>query len=360
MEKQNRLVHMLSIKYPIIQAGMAGGVTTPSLIAEVSNHGGLGTLGGGYMHPEELRTAIKNIKEKTSRAFAVNLFVPEYPEVNGEEVTAAHKALKPYYDKLAVHERQDPFLDVELFEQQINVVLEEKIRVVSFTFGLPSGRVMKALKHSGVITIGTATTVEEAVLNEMKGLDIVVAQGSEAGGHRGSFLQSFEKSMIGLFSLIPQVVDAVKVPVIGAGGIMDGRGFSAALSLGAEGVQMGTAFVTSRESGAHELHKEMIQKAREDEMTLTSAFSGKPARGIRNTFTKSLSRHEDLLPYPLQNQMTKAIRQASAAKGNPEYMSLWSGQSPRLSRDTSAGEVISDLVSYVEEHRVLPITWSST
>ncbi|MYL28749.1 nitronate monooxygenase [Halobacillus halophilus] len=357
MDKQNRLVKKLAIKYPIVQAGMAGGVTSPSLVAEVSTHGGLGTLGGGYMLPEEMRSVIRDIKGRTNASFAVNLFVPEYPEASGEEITAAHEVLAPYYDKLAIHERQDPSLDVELFEQQIHVVLEEKVPVVSFTFGLPSGRVMKALKQSGVVTIGTATTVEEAVLNEMKGLDIVVAQGSEAGGHRGSFLQSYDKSMIGLFSLIPQVVDAVKIPVIGAGGIMDGRGFSAALSLGAEGVQMGTAFVTSRESGAHDLHKQMIQTAREDEMTLTNAFSGKPARGIRNNFTRSLSNHKDILPYPLQNQMTKTIRQASAADRNPEYMSLWAGQSPRLSRDGSAEDVIKSLVSYVEEHRILPITW---
>ena len=203
----------------------------------------------------------------------------------------------------------------EIFNEQIKVVMEEKVPFCSFTFGIPSKEVIVELKQHNIILIGTATTVEEAVEIEKNGMDIVVVQGSEAGGHRGNFINGFQESLIGLMSLIPQVVDNVSIPVIAAGGIMDGRGLMASLCLGAKGVQMGTAFLTCIESGAHKVHKEAILNAKEDQIVLTRAFSGKWARGIKNKFILEMQKHESSIPdFPVQNSLTQSIRKASATK----------------------------------------------
>jgi len=198
------------------------------------------------------------------------------------------------------------------------------------------------------LLIGTATTVEEAIANEKSGMDLVVVQGSEAGGHRGTFLGAFEDTMIGTISLIPQVVDQVNIPVIAAGGIMDGRGVLSALVLGAEAIQMATAFVTSSESGVNTYHKDAILNSTEDLPVITSVFSGKPARGIHNEFIKKLSTYEKELPkYPTQNSLTQDIRREAAKQGRPEWMSLWCGQNPRSSNQQSAGEMILEIVEEV-------------
>jgi nitronate monooxygenase len=347
---QNDVTKNLRTKYPIIQAGMAGGVTTPELVASVSNSGGLGTIGAGYMSVTDLNECIKQVKKQTNLPFGVNFFIPEAPEYSEEQLNHMQKLLKPFKKELNLF-NDGPFALKQIdLERQMETILKEKVPVCSFTFGIPPKEIMRELKKEGIQVIGTATTVEEALINQECGVDLIVAQGSEAGGHRGTFLGTYDESMIGTFSLIPQVVDAVDIPVIAAGGVMDGRGVIAALALGAKGVQMGTAFLTNKESGAQDIHKKAILQAEETSTTITSAFSGKPARGMANSFINRMKEYEgQILPYPVQNALTKELRREAGNQHNSEFMSLWSGQSPRLSRDVYVHELMDSLVQEVEK-----------
>lgn len=350
MWNSNNLTKKLHIHYPIIQAGMAGGTTTPELVAAVSNAGGLGTLGAGYMSAVQMKEAIKKVKELTNKPFGVNLFIPEVPELREKEIQQANDLLRSYRGALNLEEPAISKPSTKIYEQQLEVVIQEKVPVCSFTFGVPSKEVVQQLTQENIVIIGTATTVKEAMINEEHGVDMVVMQGSEAGGHRGTFSEPFDGAMIGTMSLVPQTVDHVTIPVIAAGGIMDGRGVLAALTLGAQAVQMGTAFVTSLESGAKKLHIDAILNSTEEQTVVTSVFSGKSARGIRNEFITQMTPYEQELPgYPVLHTLTKAIRSEAAKQNRPEWMHLWSGQSPRLSSRQSANTMIKDIVSQVEE-----------
>jgi nitronate monooxygenase len=347
---KNNMTDLLKIKYPIIQAPMAGGITTSQLVSGVSNSGGLGMIGAGYMTSEQIKKQSREIKQLTTGNFGINLFVPNEFNFTDESIIFADEKLAPIRKELNVQEPDT--LDIPQFKQvvnsfneQIKVVIEEKIPICSFTFGIPSEEIINELKRQNIILIGTATTVSEAVEIENKGMDMVVVQGSEAGGHRGNFIKDTQESLVGLMSLIPQVVDSVRIPVIAAGGIMDGRGLMASLCLGAQGVQMGTAFLTCVESGANRLHKDAILRTKEDDMILTRAFSGKWARGIKNKFTCDMQECEALLPdFPIQNSLTKRIRKASSLQGKDDFMSLWSGQSPRLAKEQSVSTLINAIV----------------
>ncbi|MDP4108336.1 MAG: nitronate monooxygenase [Bacillota bacterium] len=346
----NVLSSILNIKYPIIQAPMAGGITTSKLVAAVSNSGGLGMIGAGYMTPTQLREQISEIKQLTAKPFGINLFVPNEFDVTKNEITLAQQKLNQIRDQLNIRPKENmeipPITDMfENFTKQIKVVIEEKVPICSFTFGIPSEEVIAELKDANIILMGTATTVREAVENENAGMDLVVAQGSEAGGHRGSFVNRDQESLIGLMSLIPQVVDTVSIPVIAAGGIMDGRGVMASICLGAKGVQMGTAFLTCVESGAHQVYKEAILNAKEDETVLTRSFSGKWARGIKNTFISEMDNEPSFPKYPVQNTLTQDIRKTSASQSNPDFMSLWSGQSPRLAKYQTVESLMKNIIA---------------
>ncbi|RDW20262.1 nitronate monooxygenase [Oceanobacillus arenosus] len=347
----NKITKLLHIQYPIIQAPMAGGVTTSNLVAEVSNSGGLGMIGAGYMTPNQMREQIREIKQSTSNFFGINLFVPSEFDVTQDKIKSANQILQPIREQLGLHHIDNleiPKYDnvLETFNEQIKIVIEEKVPVCSFTFGIPSSKVINELKQHNIMLMGTATTVKEAIENENAGMDIVTVQGSEAGGHRGNFINEDHESLIGLMSLIPQVVDNVSIPVVSAGGIMDGRGLMASICLGAKGVQMGTAFLTCTESGASEIHKEEILHAHEDQMVLTRSFSGKRARGIKNKYISEMEKHEATLPeFPVQNTLTKGIRSASSSQKNREFMSLWSGQSPRLAEKQTVNSLIKNIIT---------------
>lgn len=348
---KNEMTELLNIEYPIIQAPMAGGITTSQLVSAVSNSGGLGMVGAGYMSLDAMQEQIKEIKQLTTGNFGVNLFVPNEFHVTPDEIESAENALKPIREKLKLEDQRqldlpDYKMNIEIFEELIQIVINENIRVCSFTFGLPPKEIVRELKTHNIILLGTATTVREAIEAENSGMDAVIVQGSEAGGHRGNFISGDKESLIGLISLIPQVADHVKIPVIAAGGIMDGRGLMASLCLGAKAVQMGTAFLTCTESGAHQLYKNAILDASEDQMVLTNAFSGKWARGMKNRFIEEMQEKEVSFPqFPVQNALTQSIRKASAAQNNPEFMSLWSGQSPRLAKTQSAEDLIRRIVN---------------
>ena len=219
----------------------------------------------------------------------------------------------------------------------------------SFTFGALPADEIRSLHELGMVVLGTATTVQEARTLEASGVDAVVAQGSEAGGHRGTFAAPAERALIGTLALVPQVVDAVKVPVVAAGGIMDGRGLVAAFALGAAAVQMGTAFLACVESGAHPLQKQAVLTRREDDATrLTRAFSGRLARGFGNRFMVDVERAGAILPYPHQAALTSDIRQAAARQGRAEFLPMLAGQGAPLAVARSAGDLVRDLVQQAE------------
>ncbi|MFS0554722.1 NAD(P)H-dependent flavin oxidoreductase [Brevibacillus sp. 179-C9.3 HS] len=344
MWTNNPITSRLHLKWPIIQAPMAGGATTPALVAAVSEAGGLGTLGAAYMTPEQIREAIKSIRELTDKPFGVNLFIPEDFDAEQPIAEGIAQAMNDVRDRLGIPHDPQVTHFTEPFAEQMAVVLEEQPAVFSFTFGVLDHRLMAELKQRGITVIGTATTVREAIALEVSGVDMIAAQGSEAGGHRGSFLPDSPSNMIGTMALVPQIVDRVKIPVIAAGGIMDGRGIAAALALGAQAAQLGTAFLTCKESGAHVLHKKAILEASEESIVMTRAFSGKWARGIQNEFMTTLAPFDHELPtYPVQNALTKDIRAAASKQQLSAFMSMWAGQAASLSQEISASELVEKL-----------------
>lgn len=342
---ETELTRKLKIQYPILQAPMAGGPTTPDLVASVSNAGGLGSLGAGYLSPEQIRNAIKEIKQRTDQPFGVNLFVPDQSIARKDNIEGMNNYLDKYRVDLGIAPSPSVTKFSESFEEQVQVVLEENVSVFSFTFGIPSQDIIQSMKQNGIFVIGTATIVDEAIALEIAGVDAIVAQGSEAGGHRGSFLTSTADALIGTMALVPQIVDHVSIPVIASGGIMDGRGLVASLVLGATAVQMGTAFLASIESGAHAVHKQKIISSNENATEVTKSYSGKAARGIFTDFMKDMRFYEGTIPdYPIQNALTRDIRQAASKESNPEYMSLWAGQGLRLANDQAAAEIVKKTV----------------
>lgn len=353
-ELYTELTRKLGVRHPIIQAPMAGGTTTPELVAAVSGSGGLGSLGAAYMSPAAIREAIAQVRALTGMPFAVNLFVPTDYEADPKSIERSRELLEAYRRELGVAEPPLPESPVtaryrEDFDAQLAVVIEERVPVFSFTFGSLPEATVRRLKEQGATVIGTATTVEEGEHLEATGVDAVAAQGAEAGAHRGTFLGGFEASMVGTVALVPQLVDALGIPVIASGGIMDGRGLAAALCLGAQAAQMGTAFIVCEESGAPEAHKAAILEATDDATAITRAFSGRPARGIRNRFLLELAGRDTELPlFPIQNALTRDIRGAAARQDRPEFMSLWAGQAARLARRTG-GLRAADLVREVTE-----------
>lgn len=324
------LTETLGIKHPIIQAPMAG-VTTPEFVAAAAEAGVLGSIGAGYLSAEATRDFIREVKKLTDKPFAVNLFVPEHVEMDQEQLRRAYLALQPVGKKLGMPFWKAP-LSEPSFDEQVDVLIEEGVGICSFTFGLPDDAVVQELKEHHVYLIGTATTVEEAVLAEQIGMDAVVAQGKEAGGHRGSFIG---EQLVPLEELVSSIVEAVGIPVIAAGGIANREHLEQQLLRGAAAVQIGTALLATEESGAHPLYKEAVLAATDNSTVLTNAFSGKSARGIRNEFI-DMTASVPIAPYPYQNDLTKKIRSEAARLGKPEFMSLWAGESVQ---DTLSGTV---------------------
>ncbi len=341
----------LNIKFPIIQAPMAGGITTPELVAAVSNAGCLGSLGAAYMQPEEIRMAIKMIRQLTDKPFSVNLFIQDTYYNTEQQLISMLEILKPISERLSVNLEipKQPFLP--LFDEQIKVVIEEKVPVFSFTFGVLDGIFVKELHKNKTIIIGTITNVDEAEILANDNIDILVAQGSEAGGHRGTFYgDPIDHGMIGIMSLISQVVNSVNVPIVAAGGIMDARGINAALSLGAKAVQMGTAFLCCQESGANKLYKECLLNVNSDTTVITKDFTGKFARCIFNEFIKYMKKYQlNILDFPIQHCLTKQIRKAAEQQNEWEYMALYAGQSAHLCTKLTAAKLIQKIIKELHD-----------
>jgi nitronate monooxygenase len=349
MSRTTALTRRLGIRHPIVQAPLAGGGDTPALVAAVGQAGALGFIGAAYLSARQIAESSRAVRAQTSRPFGINLFAPLHATAEAPEPGPTLERLSAFHAELALPRPVLPAIAADSFGAQLGAALESGASVFSFTFGVPPPSAIEAIKARGMLMVGTATTVEEAISLERAGADAVVAQGSEAGGHRGTFAGAFEAGLVGTMALVPQVVDAVTVPVIASGGIMDGRGIAAALALGAQGVQMGTAFLTCHEAGIPKAYKDAILNAHEDQTRLTRAFSGRPARGIVNRFMVEMdSRPECILPFPLQNALTRPLRSAAATQGRAEFLSLWAGQAVRLARRQSAADLVARLVEETE------------
>lgn len=325
---------------------MAGGSDSPELAAAVSEAGGLGFIGAAYLSPEQIRTAAAKVRALTGRPFGINLFAP-WPDPGAPDPSAAIAAVAPFFEDLGLQRPAAPAAQPTRFDVQVDAILETGAAAFSFTFGIPEPAVLTRVRARGLAVFGTATTVEEARRLEDAGVDAVIAQGAEAGGHRGTFEGPFETSLIGTMALIPQVVDAISAPVIASGGIMDGRGLAAALTLGADAVQMGTAFLTCDEAGASPAYRQALLAATESQTALTRAFSGRAARGVINRFMLEVP-DETVLPFPLQNDLTRPMRTEAARQARADYLSLWAGQGLRMARTGPAAKLISDLMSEAE------------
>ncbi len=346
MWNETPFTHSLGVRLPIIAAPMAGGPTTPALVAEASAAGGFGVLGAGYQSPDALRSDIREVRARTDAAFGVNLFVPAEYEASPGEMDAALRLLTPYATQLGI-ELVVPDSFGEDFVAQLGVTLDERVPFVSFTFGVPEASVLAAVREAAAICCGTATSLAEARALSAAGVDMICVQGGEAGGHRGGFIGDPEQSAVGLMALLPAVCNAVDVPVIAAGGIMDGSAIAATLTLGAAAAQLGTAFLLTPEAGTNAPYRAALEAASDTDTVLTRAFSGKPARGIRNRMTDELATVR-LPPYPVMNGLTRALRQAAVQRGAADYLSLWAGQGVAQARALPVRELVSALVAETE------------
>ena len=342
------LPRRIGTDHPIVQAPMAGGATTPALVSAVSEAGALGSIGAAYLTPDQIREQVQSVRARTKRPFGINLFAPVPPTPLPDNAQPALEAVALYHAELGLPEPAVPARASQDFDEQVAAAAESGAAVFSFTFGLLPEAAMRAVRARGMLVLGTATTVEEAIALERSGVDAVVAQGSEAGAHRGSFgAAPFEAASIGTMALVPQVVDAIRLPVLASGGIMDGRGIAAALALGAAAVQMGTAFLLADECGIPEGYKEAIASARETDTRVTRAFSGRAARGIANRFMDEVEARGAAanLGYPAQNALTRPLRTEAAKRNRPEFLSLWAGQGLRLARRAPAASIVRRLVA---------------
>ncbi|MER6384496.1 nitronate monooxygenase [Streptomyces sp. NPDC001250] len=351
---------------PIVQAPMAGGVSVPQLAAAVSEAGGLGFLAAGYKTADGMYQEIKQLRGLTSRPFGVNVFMPqaEYPGAGAGSTGAAHAvspsgAVEVYAHQLA---GEAAWYETELgdpdsgrddgYDAKLAVLLDNPVPVVSFHFGVPSREVLDKLRRAGTLTLVTATTAEEARAVEQAGADAVIAQGVEAGGHQGTHrdLPENDGSGIGLLSLVAQVREAVRIPVVAAGGIMRGSQIAAVLAAGASAAQLGTAFLATPESGAQAVHKQALTNPLFARTELTRAFSGRPARALVNRFVRE---HGPYAPaaYPEINHLTSPLRKAAAKAGDAQGLSLWAGQGHRMARELPAGRLVEVLAEELDAAR---------
>jgi nitronate monooxygenase len=342
-----RILDLFGIDIPIVQAPMAG-ATSPDMVIAVSEAGGLGSLGCAMHGPEQVRADVGIIRQRTSRPINLNFFCHADPAPDAGRQSAWLARLQPYYGELGIDATAVPAgpLRSPFDEAMCEVVAEVKPPVVSFHFGLPERRLLDRVRQTGAKIVSSATSVAEARWLEDQGCDGVIAQGYEAGGHRGMFLSSDVAGQAGTMALVPQIVDAVKVPVIAAGGIADGRGIVAALALGAAAVQIGTAYLLCPESLVSPLHRAALKAARDDGTVLTNVFTGRPARGIVNRLVREAGPISAEAPqFPLAANAVGPLRAAGEASGSSDFSALWSGQAAALGRELGAGELTRQLAA---------------
>jgi nitronate monooxygenase len=329
-----------SLPIPIVQAPMAG-ASSPEMALAVSRAGGLGSVAGASFTPEQIAAGAALVRAGTDAPFGMNLLVNSSPPAESVDFEAAMGRLKPWYDELGAPPPERPNRFAIDFDAQFEAVLQARPAVASFAFDLISAERVAALQAAGSYVVGTANTAAEARAWADAGADGICAQGMEAGGHRGNFLKGIEESLVGTMALLATVRQAVDLPVIAAGAIMDGKAVAAVLAMGADAAQMGSAFLLADQAIVSPLHREAIRNAPDDPTGITRAFSGRYARGIENRFMREMRAVEDELPaYPVQNRLTLPMRAAAEKAGNPELMSLWAGQAIRLAEPGDAGELV--------------------
>jgi nitronate monooxygenase len=347
MSNVQSLLSLLGIEHPIIQAPMAG-VSTPALAAAVSNSGGLGSLGLGASSVEQSRAVIRATRALTPRPFNVNLFCHRRATADAAREAAWLSYLEPHFAQFGAKPPQSLREIYQTFvgnESMLAMLLEERPAVVSFHFGLPSAAWIKQFRAAGIMTLASATNPEEAALCEHAGVDAIVAQGVEAGGHRGVFDPARGDDGIGTFALVRMLAKQCNLPVIAAGGIMDGRGVVAAMNLGAVGVQLGTAFVLCPESSTNAAYREQMKSERAHHTRITAAISGRGARGLPNRMYDLINEGAPALPdYPIAYDAAKALHAVASATGNHEFAAYWAGQGAPLARELPAAVLMSQLV----------------
>src|ERR1700688_609965 len=360
---ENRFTAKLGIEYPIIQ-GPLGGLSSQRLTAAVSNFGGLVSFGAHGLPPDAIKDVIAEIRSLTSKPFAMNLWVSMEDEgARTANESGFNRSRAPLVDDLAALGAPRPTYkpySPKRFEDQARVLLDANVPAFSFIYGIPAREILEECRAKGIVTIGTATTPDEASALQEAGVNAIAASGFEAGGHRGSFLRAAEDSLTGTLSLVPQVVDIVDVPVMAAGGIADARGIIAALALGAEAVQMGTVFLAREESGARQLHRQALREKKAGHTALTKGFTGRLARGIHNRLLEELNRPgTEILPYPLQRALVRNLAIPAEAAGRSDLLPLWAGQSANLSTCTDVSAFLTSLVEEISEIAGPIIQWSS-
>jgi nitronate monooxygenase len=340
MWPHNALTERLNIRWPILQAPM-GWLSTPALAAAVSNAGGLGGIGMWGFSAEDAERRIAGFRQQSGGSLNVNYPLWPEPEITADVADPMRRRLQAHYDAKGLGPVPKPEgAASDVSPEHLAMVLRAKPQMVSFHFGLPRQEVVDAIKGAGIFVISSATTVAEAEILERRGVDAVIAQGTEAGGHRGTFTGVDMSMQPGLFALLPQVADAVRVPVIAAGGIADGRAVAAALVLGASAVQLGTAFLRCEEANVLDAHRAALREATDACTIVTDTITGRPARYIRNRLTDDLIA-SGLKPvaFPAQLSLTAPL----GGTGDRELTALFAGQSAALARDTTAAELVHSL-----------------
>lgn len=335
---------------PIIQGPMAGGANTPAMVAAVSNAGGLGSIGASMLPLDTIRAQVAEVRRVSSGPFMLNFFVQRIPSPSPEEVDRAAVLLRPVWSSLGWPELPRPAKWCEDFAAQFELLLELKPAVASFTFDILPASQVKRLHDADIFVIGTATTVGEGLAWQAAGADAIVASGVESGGHRGTFIGEQSAATMEAVPLLVATLEAVKIPVISAGNIMTGADIRQRLALGAAAVQMGTAFLTTDESGVPAAYKKRLLAAQGNPTRLTRAFSGRLARGIENRFMKQMAEVEAEVPaYPVQNALTGSIRAEAAKRGDAELMSLWAGTGVAKSRAMPTAKLMQTLIEEIDQ-----------
>jgi nitronate monooxygenase len=349
MWNNTKATELLGIDYPIMQGPFGGGLSTVELVTTVSNAGGLGGYGAYTLSPQEIYDVDKQIKAATSKPYNINLWVSDSDAPGGtvtdQQFEQAKILFKPYFDEAGIPLPEKPAPFKTRFENQVEVILDIRPKVFSFMFGIPDAVILEQCSRLGIKTIGAATTPDEAIALEAAGVDMIIASGFEAGGHRPSFLAPAEKSIHGTFVLLQLIKEKVKIPVIAAGGIANGRGIAAVIKLGANAVQVGTAFLACDESGAMPMHRQMLFSEAARYTTLTRAFTGRLGRGIANKISMELAGMEkQFLPFPLQTSFMSSLRKAAVDQQKKEMILFWGGQIAPILKHTKAASLMQSLI----------------
>ncbi|WP_426670128.1 NAD(P)H-dependent flavin oxidoreductase [Mucilaginibacter sp. McL0603] len=344
-----KAAEILGIEYPILQGPFGGNLSSVELVSTVSNAGGLGGYGAYTLSPQEIIEVDKQIKTATNKPYNINLWVSDTDAPDGTVTDAqyeqAKQLFKPYFDELGIALPEKPAPFKSRFENQVGVILDIRPKVFSFMFGVPSADVLEQCRRLGIKTVGAATTLDEAIFLENAGVDMIIASGFEAGGHRPSFLATAESSTIGTFVLLQLIKEKVKTPIIAAGGIANGKGVAAALALGASGAQIGTAFLATDESNALPIHRQMLFSNAAKYTTLSRAFTGRLGRGITSRIAKDLlGKEKQFLPFPLQTTFMSSLRKAALEQEKWDMILFWGGQITPILKHKKAAELMSSIL----------------